>query len=215
MKRFLTILFAMVVAVGGVYAQEGKCPTLSISGPAGIPKPGEGMGFKAGVKGFDGTPGYSWTASGGEIVEGQGTGSIKVTFDEYKSVTVTLRVTGFPEGCPNSASEMVAILRTPVASILKEESGPALKSIGDAVAALKDNLDSMIWVVIEVEDKDSIEPMKARTRDLWKGLSEYEKPRIRFVVRSSHRDHTTFYLVPPGATPPACATDEICISHPE
>lgn len=214
MKPSLGILIVLLLAVGGVCAQETKCPTLTVSGPAGIPKKEEGMVFKAYVKGRDTAPSFSWTASGGEIVEGQGTDSIRVMFDEFRRVTATVRVSGFPEGCPNTASEMAAITSHAPATIIKEESGHA--SIGkDLVGdAMKNNPGALIWVVIEAKNEASIDPLKSRTIDIWKGFSDVERSSIHFVIKTTKRDHTTIYLVPPGATPPTCAKDEICRSHP-
>ena len=217
MIRYLSFLFAVLLGVSGVVAQESRCPSIAVLGPAGIPKPGEGMVFRAQVQGFDGTPGYSWMASTGEIVEGQGTSSIRVkNIDRFKNLTVTLRVAGLPEGCPNTASETATDhCYSNEATVLKEWSGVALAGTDDAIAELKYNPGSTIAVVIEVDRKESIEPLKSRTLKFVKRLSPDERSRIRFVIRKTLRDHTTIYLVPPGAVSPTCQKDEVCLSHPE
>ena len=93
------------------------CPTLGVTGPAGVVAPGETMTFTANVSGGSGeTVTYNWTVTSGTIIEGQGTPVIKVaTTPEMAgtSVTASLVIGGVCDSCKKDASETAAITPKP------------------------------------------------------------------------------------------------------
>ncbi len=95
-----------------------ECPTLSVTGPAGVTAPGETMTFTANVSGGTGeTVTYDWTVSNGTITEGQGTPVIRVaTTTEMAggNVEAKVRIGGVCEECNKDASETGSIAVKPV-----------------------------------------------------------------------------------------------------
>lgn len=91
------------------------CPTLSVSGGGDV-KAGETVTFEANLSGGNATDiKYSWTVSQGEIIEGQGTASIKVKTTQETSETIeaTVEIDG-PDlcfECPRTASETATIIK--------------------------------------------------------------------------------------------------------
>ena len=95
------------------------CPTLGVTGPAGVTAPGETMTFTANVSGGSGEAvTYNWDVSSGTIVEGQGTPVIKVaTTPEMAggNVTATVTIGGICQDCTdNKRSETGSIASIPV-----------------------------------------------------------------------------------------------------
>ncbi len=95
------------------------CPTLSVTGPAGVTAPGETMTFTANVAGGTSeTITYEWTVDNGTIIEGQGTPVIRVatTADlagQNVTATVTISGTGLCEQCEKARSETAAVESIP------------------------------------------------------------------------------------------------------
>ena len=92
------------------------CPSITVTGPAGLTSPGDTLTFTA--NGGNSNTTYSWTVSAGTIESGQGTPSITVstTRDLTESnVIATVEIGGFDPSCtscPTTASETAGI--TPV-----------------------------------------------------------------------------------------------------
>jgi len=90
------------------------CPTLTVSCPDEAEE-GDMVSFSAiialGVPAIPVT--YTWTVTGGEIVEGQRTDRIKVESKglQGKSITATVEVGGVDASCNRSASCTIAIVR--------------------------------------------------------------------------------------------------------
>jgi hypothetical protein len=83
------------------------CPTVTITGPAGVTLPGQSMTFTANISGGDGLS-LNWSVSGGTIREGQGTRSIVVdttNADAGSTITATLNLSGFDPNCGSCVAE--------------------------------------------------------------------------------------------------------------
>ena len=102
------------------------CPTLSVTGPAGVTAPGETMTFTANVAGGTSeTLTYTWTVDNGTIIEGQGTPVIRVatTADlagQNVRAEVTIGGTNICETCLKTAAETGAIDRIPTCRDIDE-----------------------------------------------------------------------------------------------
>ena len=88
------------------------CPTITVSGPAGVTNPGESITFTANGGTADIT--YNWTVSAGTIESGQGTPSITVTTTPDmagSNVTATVTIGGTDPtcNCPTTASETAGV----------------------------------------------------------------------------------------------------------
>lgn len=103
------LLFA--VAAAAQSNQDSSCPTIDVTG-GGVAEVGEPTAFKLKVEGFDLSKlSFVWTISGGEILEGQGTLSIKVSRKNYdENLTATIEVVGLPAGCPAVESETASTI---------------------------------------------------------------------------------------------------------
>lgn len=83
------------------------CPKLVITCPDELPESGKTYVVKVRVDGANQTKklSYKWSVSSGEIVDGQGTSTLKVRFTKpWESLTATVEVGGLPDGCGNTAS---------------------------------------------------------------------------------------------------------------
>jgi hypothetical protein len=96
------------------------CPTVSITGPAGITAPGQSMTFTANITGGDGLT-INWSVSRGTITSGQGTPSIEVattSADAGQTVVATVTLGGLNRGPDCSACVTEASESAPVDSIV-------------------------------------------------------------------------------------------------
>jgi hypothetical protein len=135
--------------------QECVCPTLGVSGPAGITTPGETMTFTANVSGGSGeTVTYNWTVSAGTIIEGQGTPAIRVaTTPEMAggNVTATVNIEGVCESCLKSANETAGLETTPtnieVDDIGKEPNDQIRTRLDNFFSQLQNNPSAQGYVI--------------------------------------------------------------------
>lgn len=103
-----------------------NCPSLSITGPAGVTTPGETMTFTANLSGGDqNNITYNWTVSAGTIESGQGTPSITVRTTQDLAggnVTATVNIGGTDPNCSctTTASEIGAVAARPESRIVDE-----------------------------------------------------------------------------------------------
>lgn len=100
-----TLFFA--IAVSAQTTQTSNCPTLDVTG-GGVVEPGEPLTFTANLVGdYDLSKlTFNWTISGGEIIEGQGTSTIKaLRKNNNENITAMVEVTEPSRGCVLSDSE--------------------------------------------------------------------------------------------------------------
>jgi hypothetical protein len=117
MRRVFGIALLTIFAVAAIGHPDRlphtlkDCPKVVVSCPAEVPEIGKVYVFKARVEGTDTTNlSYSWTVSTGEIVEGQGTATLRVRFTEGgKELTATVEVNGLPLDCERVASCSLAV----------------------------------------------------------------------------------------------------------
>jgi hypothetical protein len=100
------------------------CPKLSLSGPAGLIRPGEPAMFVAKVIGAESTDiDYKWTVDAGTIVSGQGSDSIRVDTTGLVGSTIltaTVEISVESPRCSLSESEMALIVEADKAVLLDE-----------------------------------------------------------------------------------------------
>ena len=105
MRRVAFVL--LTITLFSYYAiAQSDCPSISVTGPAGIVEAGHTGTYSVNISPLAGGQlklEYLWSTSVGTIVRGQGTKAIEVS--QPNGVTVTVTVTGLPQGCPNIASE--------------------------------------------------------------------------------------------------------------
>ena len=217
----LSICIALLVCVS-TYAQvEPKpspgndCPSMSVTGPAGIVEPGETGMYVVELIGKV-PPGitFKWSLSEGGISEGQGTRSIKVVFPEQKggvsSSTATVEVVGLSPGCPNTASETYSIVIDYIPMLLDEFSiGPSMvnkKALAAAADDLSKNANNQLYIIEYFRagtSKKSVEKKLAMIRAYMTRSLKFDGSRITIITDVAHAPLTKIYRVPPGADNPA------------
>jgi hypothetical protein len=190
-----------------------SCPTLSVSGPAGITRPGDSMTFTANVSGGsqEGPITYNWTVSAGTIVSGQGTPSITVaTTREMRNsnVTATVSIGGTDPACncQKEASDTGGIADLPQARQIDEfgkKTDDEVKAIIDGLYTQLANDPTATGYIINYGTPAQI---RARRAQIMKAINfrKYDPSRVTFVDGPDQGSGilTKIYIVPPGADNP-------------
>ncbi len=188
------------------------CPTLSVSGPAGVTERGASMTFTANASG--GTAQnitYNWTVSAGTIGSGQGTPSITVTApsDGTTNVTATVNIgLDVDCGCVKEASE-TAPVAPEILPVLVDEFGKLpnddIRGRLDAFfAELSNNPNNQGYIINYGTDRE----IAARERLITNHIQfrNFDRSRITLVRGGTSADgepRTKLYRIPPGASNPA------------
>jgi hypothetical protein len=189
-----------------------ECPSVSISGPAGITNPGDAMTFTANVSGgSQDTVTYNWTVSAGTIESGQGTPSITVRTTREMAggnVTATLTIGGPAPacGCTTTFSETAGVSPAP-SSTQVDTFGPAKDDdvkarVDNFYTQLNANPNSQGYII----NYGTPAEIKRRRAQIVKAINfrKYDPSRVTFVDGPDKGTgiETHFYLVPPGAENP-------------
>lgn len=185
-----------------------ECPTLSVTGPAGVTAPGETVTFTANVSGGSGEAvTYNWTTSAGTIIEGQGTPVIRVaTTPEMAgtSVTGTVTIGGVCDQCDKDASETAAITALPepitVDDFGKEANDVIRGKLDIFFQSLQSNPSAQGYIINYGTDRE----VAAREK-LMRGhiaFRNQDASRFTFVRGEGTEIRTRLIVVPSGATPP-------------
>ena len=103
----LVFVNAFLPSIVSSHSSVGDCPKLTIECPTDIPESGKTYTVKVRVEGDNSNEelSYNWSVSNGEIIEGQGTSSLKIRIsDPGKGVTATVEVNGLKVDCDRVAS---------------------------------------------------------------------------------------------------------------
>jgi hypothetical protein len=174
----------------GLISEIPNCPKILITAPPSLVEFGSLMSFSALVNPRSDAYGYKWTATAGNI-EGQGTPAIKIRADKPAmsgvDVEVAVEITGLPENCPNTVSEIVSIspderFAFPVDKYQKI-SFRAEKAKLDAL--IHDDLKNETRIVLIFEitfaENDNLNLLKKRVLNIARYLTEKRKiPQNRF-----------------------------------
>lgn len=189
------------------------CPSLSVSGPAGITNPGDTMTFTATAAG--GTQDnltYNWSVTSGEIESGQGTPSIVVrTTREManSSVTATVELGGLPDGCdcPKRASETAGVAPAPEAVKIDEFGKLPNDDIRGRLdvffAELANNPTNQGYIINYGTPKEIAAREKLITNHI--NFRKFDRSRVTIVNGGAAPDGvvtTKLYRIPPGANNP-------------
>ncbi len=188
--------------------QDCNCPTLTISGPAGITNPGDTMTFTASAAG-DLT--YTWRVSAGEIESGQGTPSITVRTTSGmagSNVTATVTIGGTDPTC-NCVTERDET--APVASVPQARQTDEFgRRVDDEVKAFVDNF----YIQLNADPTASgyiiiygtPAQIRAQRAQIMRAVNFLRKDasRLTFVDGPDNGTgvSTKFYVVPSGAANP-------------
>lgn len=124
--KYFPLLFCFVLffafAVSAQTNPNTTCPMIDVTGGGSRVGLNEPTTFTAQVEGYDLSKlSFKWTVSTGDILEGQGTLSIKVLQKNYnENLTAVFEVIGLPDGCPTAASETASPICPPKARLFDE-----------------------------------------------------------------------------------------------
>ena len=192
--------------------KQTDCPTISVTGPAGIPRRGELYLYTSSIKGTI-PPGlvYRWTVRNGAIIEGQGTPSAKIAPDPNgNSVTVTLELIGLPTGCPNIASEGFVVDSLLLEPILVDQfSAPISKlekeRFENAADEEKNNPNNQLYIIEYFPKNTSSLAIRNKVRRLSEFLTteaQLDRSYFKIVTAKADKPSTKIYRIPPGAANP-------------
>ena len=189
-----------------------ECPTISVTGPAGVTNPGDSMTFTANVSGgTQQSVTYNWTVSAGTITSGQGTPSITVATDNSMAggnVTATVDIGGTDPSCTctTTASETAPVAPKPD-FVLVDEFGPLsndeIRSRLDTFfSELSNNPTNQGYIINYGTDRQ----IAARERLITNHIAfrNFDRSRITLVRGGDTGDgpRTKLYRIPPGAENP-------------
>lgn len=189
-----------------------ECPSLSVTGPAGITDRGGLMTFTANVSGGTAqTVTYNWDVSAGSIESGQGTPSISVrapsdgATNVEATVTITLDVDC---NCPKSASASGPVAE-PEGPVLIDEFGRLSNDdirtrLDNFFSELSNNPNNQGYIINYGTDREIAARERLITNHI--NLRNFDRSRITLVNGGASPDgepRTKLYRIPPGADNPA------------
>lgn len=188
------------------------CPTLSVTGPAGVTNPGDTMTFTANTSGGSAQNiTYNWTVSSGTITAGQGTQSITVATDASMAggnVEATVNIgLDVDCGCDKTESASAPVAPKPDV-VLVDEFGKLPNDeirgrLDTFFAELSNNPNNQGYIINYGTDKE----IAARERLITNHIAfrNFDRSRITLVKGGTSADgepRTKLYRIPPGAGDP-------------
>jgi hypothetical protein len=216
MKYFPLLLFfalTFAFAASAQTNQTSSCPGIDVTGGDEIVQSREPQTFTVKIEKFDLTKlSFKWTTSNGDIIEGQGTQSIKVSEgDNGKNTTVTVEIEGLPAGCPNSDSETGATICYGRPILFDEfsilPSRIEKSKLDNLVEEVGERPDSRIYIV-EYFKRGTQQKVIDRKIQKITDYLVYEKliAKDRFTILTADSEwgqhRTKFWIVPPGTSVP-------------
>jgi hypothetical protein len=212
MKRILLILLSVFILTFPAAAQDEPaeekplCPTLEMSGPPGVVKPGEPMKFTFKLNGeYDPEKlEIDWKVENGNILSGQGTTVLEVFQpEEGQVITATVSVkTG--AGCELTDSESGLTETVPKARLHDEYGAITDEDIWARTDALLVELsndpNTTAYIVIYGSERQ-IKKRETLLRDYVR-MRQFDASRIVYVIGGKeNKIRTRVWIVPPGADP--------------
>ncbi len=213
MKQIILVTTLAFLLSISAFAQTetSSCPEISVSG-GGVVMPGEPMTFSAqvGDEAKNLRLEYFWTVSGGTIIEGLGSTTIKVATKpkEDIDITATVKIKGLPVNCPNTVSETGSMIICRVSRLVDEFSkipNGELKARIDALyLQIGNEPTSQGYLINYGTDREIV----ARENLLRKAilLRKYDIKRVTIVNGGANPNGagvwTKIWIVPPGAEAP-------------
>lgn len=212
MKKFLCVLVFVLGFCFSAFSQSVEvCPTIFVTGPAGVSEPGGIITFTVSTDEKDLSLEYVWTVNAGEIIEGQGTKQISMKPSEVLSVSLiaTVEIKGLPEGCPTTASEAIpCLLSAPEAVLLDEFSESVFQidriRVEKIITAIQNAPNDQFYILMGFKETASEKTVNRRQKKFVNYFVKtgIEADRITFMAIPAEIESTQFWRVPPGAPPP-------------
>ena len=190
-------------------AANAQCPEISITGPAGIIKPGENMKFTVEVGPTENHSAlkYVWSVSSGAIVSGQGTSTIEAK-PTGTSLTASIKIGGLPEDCASTASLAAAWdpAPTPIkVGAWKDDSDLTPLQRFAVVMAIEAAHQGYVFIVRgPTSTPESLNSLKETVISFSPKEGAVYSPRITIVEAEGPEQLVELWRVPPGASNPEC-----------
>lgn len=211
MVRVLIVSFIIYAFPVFVVAQDKlapKCPTISVTGPAGEIPAGDTMTFTANVSVDEPDKlGYKWNVSGGTIEDGIGKPSIIVRIGRESigtRIEGSVEITGLERGCPNKGSAEGKVYQGGDPPMLDEFGRLSLqqeqKRTDEIAKELAKYPSYILYVILYLDPKENKKVFGTiRTRIRARLLSKHgiSADRLVFVFGGSDGRRAKFYAVPP------------------
>ena len=215
MGRSLSIILVLCLLNLAAFAQNGyqQCPSVVVSGPAGMTRPGDNIKVSAIVTPSFQNAKYSWYSSAGKIIKDQEspTASIRTTIeDNFSEIVVRVEIDGLPKYCPSSATAKFGINNGIYDVFPIDEFRWNISKLDEA--ARLDNLAIQLnessefdfaYIVLGTEKgRNVVEQRIRRMKDwLFNKRKFPNKTRYIFLLERSGREEIKFWLVPPKYHP--------------
>lgn len=212
------IFFAFILALLfclSIFGQTQNQLCAKTEGTGGVVEAGTPMKFVATVSGK--TEGlileYEWKVSAGTIASGQGTCSITVDttgLANGTNITAEVTVKGFPENCPNTASETGSVVVRKITGDTSDKFGKLpndeVRARLDALFVALGNYPNAQGYIINYGTEAEITARERLIRNHI-AMRKFDANRIKFVRGTAEtplgeRIWTVIWIVPPGAAPP-------------
>jgi hypothetical protein len=187
-----------------------SCPTLTVTGPSEVVRPGQPLTFTANVSGGENNT-YNWTVSAGTISSGQGSPSITVDTTGLPggtNVTATVDLGGTDPACncphiESATGGVQEIVPIPAGEFGQLKPDEIKAQVDSLILAMNSNPTAQVYVI----NYGTPAQIKQRKAELTKAMNfrKVDMSRITWVEGGDTKGgvYTKFSLVPPGATPPA------------
>lgn len=206
--------FSSVAVLVKCPPQPPVCPNVSITCPDRVAL-NQPVTFTSSLTGGSGnvTPNFNWTVSGGRIIEGQGTGSIKVDTTGLAGQTLiaTLSMGGYPLDCSASCSLSFPV---PIKGKKFDEFGDIARNdekarLDNYAIELQNDPTSTAYVIVypgQGSRSGQMQTQKNRIVDYLVNSRGFDVSRIVTIVGPPRSYMTVeLWVVPQGAPPPTPA----------
>jgi len=210
-SAFVVLTILLICPVTFAQTQRADCPTISVTGPAGMTNPGDVMVFAAQTTAkLPVTASFNWTVSNGTIESGQGTKSISVrvpTGENGGNVTAIVKLTGLQNACFITAGETAPITYLPIGEPVDKYGQLSLfdeyARVHLGVVAARDNPTCLLVIIREAPRFGTAE--KTRINKIKAFISQrlhFPSRRLRIITKVGPQVQNVIWLVPPGAKMP-------------
>lgn len=213
------VILAVLVFGRGSYAQNSEvpiasdCPEIIVIGPSGVSTPGGLIRF---IVELSPEPTsnltYHWRTSAGKVDEGQSTKSIGVRYlleMRGTSLSATVKVSGLPSQCNDSASELTPLIWDPGPELIAEFSIPITtihqRNLRKVADEQKNDPNGQIYIIEYFPPGTSERAINLKKNKILTFMVKTLKvdgPAITIVTSEADRRFTRIYRVPPGADNP-------------
>jgi hypothetical protein len=205
MKQILLISILFIGCCTAAFPQSPQCPTIKIYTTGDIGKPGSTVQFFAEVRNFSGPANftYEWFMTGDlKLVSGERSERLYALRTSDEGGTFTVRVTPFPSGCENQASESAAPIDRPEVELIDE--------FGAIASGRKARVDTFFIHLQKSPGSRGLMVIfksassTARARDLVKIMAfrKLDMSLVSLVFTSEAGNTTRFWLIPQGTKHP-------------